>query len=78
MTDKTGTLLVAQLTRIADCLEKLTAPGETPTCVHPGESVTDLSTMGHPRFECDPRKGGCGFRYGSGWTPDELEAQGHG
>lgn len=57
--------IAAALERLADAfIAETTAAAGEPVCGHPIEARTDLSTMGRPRWRCDPNKGGCGFSVG--------------
>lgn len=66
MTEETAQRIAAALERIADAFEQTPAAPEPTPCQlgqHPQEYRTSHAVMGAAgRYECDPHKGGCGFR----------------
>ena len=55
--------IAVALERLADAMTPPAVEADVP-CLHPAESRTDMSTMGHPAWLCDPALGGCGFSVG--------------
>jgi hypothetical protein len=63
VTEETAQRIADALERIAAAFERELVEAPPPPCLHPAEGQTSHAVMGHPDwFECDPRKGGCGFK----------------